>query len=375
MTMTPSSRPSRPGRGVRRPPRLLEAPLFRSILVRERKRAERSGRPVALALVSSPPLARRAWPGWPAVLEQLATLLDATTVVGWHEPGMALGILCPGGTPDGARPANGGLPVGGRLRPWLEQAVAGGCSVRVLVHPAPLSATGEPSPVMDLAWYPELACPAPAERCRDAAKRGVDLAGSLLALVLLAPLLAAIAALVKLTSPGPALFGQTRIGHRATSFTLLKFRTMHVHADAAMHREFVSQFIAASGRNGGRSPASGFFKLTDDPRITPIGRVLRKTSLDELPQLWNVLRGEMSLVGPRPPVPYEYVQYRPWHRRRVIETKPGMTGLWQVTGRSRTTFDEMVRLDLRYARTRALWRDLAIIARTPAAVISGKGAC
>jgi len=110
-------------------------------------------------------------------------------------------------------------------------------------------------------------------------------------------------------------------------------------------------------------------------RITPIGHFLRKTSLDELPQLWNVLTGDMSLVGPRPPLPYEVEQYKPWHCRRVVDAKPGITGLWQVTGRSRTTFDEMVRLDLRYARTRSLWTDIKILLQTPAAVIAGKGAC
>jgi len=157
-------------------------------------------------------------------------------------------------------------------------------------------------------------------------------------------------------------------------FTMLKFRTMYLNADHRPHHEFVSRFIKASGQV--HEPGKHrFFKLTNDPRVTPVGRVLRKTSLDELPQLWNVLRGDMSLVGPRPPLPYELEQYKPWHRRRVLEAKPGITGLWQVAGRSRMTFDEMVRLDLRYARTRSLWNDLKILLATPAAVISGKGAC
>jgi lipopolysaccharide/colanic/teichoic acid biosynthesis glycosyltransferase len=155
---------------------------------------------------------------------------------------------------------------------------------------------------------------------------------------------------------------------------MLKFRTMSVDADAGLHQEFVSSFIngaAAAHRRGDEM----VFKLANDPRVTPIGRVLRSTSLDELPQLWNVLRGDMSLVGPRPPLPYELEQYKPWHRRRLLEAKPGITGLWQVTGRSRTSFDDMVRLDLRYARTRSLWTDIRILAATPAAVISGRGAC
>jgi len=157
-------------------------------------------------------------------------------------------------------------------------------------------------------------------------------------------------------------------------FTMLKFRTMYLNADHGLHHEFVSRFIKANGTIHGPGH-NEFFKLTNDPRVTPVGRILRKTSLDELPQLWNVLRGAMSLVGPRPPVPYEFEQYKPWHRRRVLEAKPGITGLWQVAGRSRTTFDEMVRLDLRYARTRSLWTDIKILLATPAAVISGKGAC
>ncbi|MGC2230023.1 MAG: sugar transferase, partial [Candidatus Acidiferrum sp.] len=116
------------------------------------------------------------------------------------------------------------------------------------------------------------------------------------------------------------------------------------------------------------------FKITNDPRVTPIGRFLRKTSLDELPQFWNVLRGEMSLVGPRPPVPYEFKIYNIWHRRRVLEVKPGVTGLWQVSGRSRMSFDDMVRLDLRYTQSWSLWLDVKILMATPRAVLTGEGA-
>jgi lipopolysaccharide/colanic/teichoic acid biosynthesis glycosyltransferase len=150
---------------------------------------------------------------------------------------------------------------------------------------------------------------------------------------------------------------------------------MYVGASENPHCEFVTRFIKESGRAQTPPANNQIFKLTDDPRVTPVGRILRKTSLDELPQLWNVLIGEMSLVGPRPPLPYELEHYAPWHRRRVLEAKPGITGLWQVVGRSRTTFDEMVRLDLKYARTRSLWTDLRILLRTPRAVVSGKGAC
>jgi lipopolysaccharide/colanic/teichoic acid biosynthesis glycosyltransferase len=211
----------------------------------------------------------------------------------------------------------------------------------------------------------------PSATASEAIKRGLDILCSLTLLLLLVPLIALIAILVKLGSPGPALFRQVRIGQTMKPFTMLKFRTMYVGVDHRVHHQFVSAFIKGGEMSGG----AGFFKLTNDPRITPIGRILRKTSLDELPQLWNVLRGDMSLVGPRPPLPYEIEEYKPWHRRRLLEAKPGITGLWQVAGRSRTTFDDMVRLDLRYAGSRSLWIDLKILLATPAAVISGKGAC
>jgi lipopolysaccharide/colanic/teichoic acid biosynthesis glycosyltransferase len=193
-------------------------------------------------------------------------------------------------------------------------------------------------------------------------------------LAILSPLFLMIAALVKLTSPGPVFFRQERIGQMMRPFIMLKFRTMGVNNDHAIHHQFVSTFITSSDLAGGAGK-NGLFKIANDPRVTSIGRILRRTSLDELPQLWNVLRGDMSLVGPRPPLAYEVDQYKSWHRRRVMAAKPGLTGLWQVSGRSRTTFDEMVRLDLRYARSHSVWTDIKILLATPRAVISGKGAC
>jgi lipopolysaccharide/colanic/teichoic acid biosynthesis glycosyltransferase len=151
---------------------------------------------------------------------------------------------------------------------------------------------------------------------------------------------------------------------------------MRTDCDSKIHEKYVSQFIAGKvdGKSDAGQAAVPVFKLQKDPRITPVGRFLRKTSLDELPQFWNVLRGDMSLVGPRPPIAYEFRAYDVWHRRRVLEIKPGITGLWQVEGRSRTCFDDMVRLDLRYARTWSVWLDLRILLRTPGAVILGDGA-
>ncbi|HEV2729422.1 MAG TPA: sugar transferase, partial [Terriglobales bacterium] len=228
--------------------------------------------------------------------------------------------------------------------------------------------------------YPDLRKREQKNRFGRATKRIIDLVGSLLLLVLLSPVLAMIAAAVKLTSRGPVLFRQRRVGEHGKPFTLLKFRTMHVNNDASEHKAYVRQLIAGQAvkqpTNGnGQRKGSGIFKLTNDARVTPVGSVLRRTSLDELPQLANVLLGEMSLVGPRPPLPYEVEAYATWHRRRLLEAKPGITGLWQVHGRCRVGFDEMVRLDLRYARDCSPWLDLKILLRTPRAVISGDGAC
>jgi lipopolysaccharide/colanic/teichoic acid biosynthesis glycosyltransferase len=168
------------------------------------------------------------------------------------------------------------------------------------------------------------------------------------------------------------LFRQERIGEGAKPFTMFKFRTMLAGADTEIHKAYVSRFIRAGVvPEGVEAP----FKIVNDPRLTPLGKVLRKTSLDELPQLWNVLRGDMSLVGPRPPLAYEVEQYKPWHRRRIFEAKPGITGLWQVAGRSQTSFDDMVRLDLRYARNFSLVTDLKLLIATIGAINNGKGAC
>jgi lipopolysaccharide/colanic/teichoic acid biosynthesis glycosyltransferase len=186
------------------------------------------------------------------------------------------------------------------------------------------------------------------------------------------PVFAVIALLVKMTSKGPVLFCQKRIGQYGKEFTFFKFRTMYADNDPRIHQEYIAKLIAGDGDLG---QGKGIYKLINDPRVTPLGRFLRKSSLDELPQFVNVVKNDMSLVGPRPPLPYEFERYQIWHKRRVLELKPGLTGLWQVEGRSRTTFDEMVRMDIKYANTRSVWVDLKIILQTPAAMFSGRGGC
>jgi lipopolysaccharide/colanic/teichoic acid biosynthesis glycosyltransferase len=184
----------------------------------------------------------------------------------------------------------------------------------------------------------------------------------------------AIALMIKATSPGPVIYKQTRLGCRGERFFFYKFRTMVHCADDRIHREYVSQLIGGGLEEANQGKEKPFYKMKSDSRVTRVGRVLRALSLDEIPQFFNVLRGDMSLVGPRPPVLYEVEKYKPWHIRRILEVKPGLTGLWQVSGRSTTTFDEMVRMDLRYVRRWSLWLDLKILLQTVREVISPRGA-
>jgi exopolysaccharide biosynthesis polyprenyl glycosylphosphotransferase len=227
-----------------------------------------------------------------------------------------------------------------------------------------------------LAFYPEIMKSDTYHESRSLyLKRFFDIVGSVVGLILFSPFFLIIPLLIKFTSRGPILFKQKRIGQFGRTFTFLKFRSMHINNDDSIHRTYTEQLIKKTA-DGKDSNTSGdvIYKLRDDPRITPIGNILRKSSLDELPQFINVLIGDMSLVGPRPPIPYEFSNYDIWHRYRLMKMKPGITGLWQVTGRSSTTFDEMVRLDLEYAREWSLWLDIKILALTPRVVLTGKGA-
>jgi lipopolysaccharide/colanic/teichoic acid biosynthesis glycosyltransferase len=206
-------------------------------------------------------------------------------------------------------------------------------------------------------------------------KRIIDFIGSLAGVVIFAPVMFLIAVAIKVTSPGPVLFRQERLGYMGNKFIFFKFRSMYYDCDESIHKEYMAKFINKNNeKHSDKSGACSFHKMTDDPRMTPLGRFLRKTSLDELPQLYNVLRGEMSLVGPRPPIAYEVDRYCSWHKRRILEVKPGITGLWQVEGRSVLTFDEAVRLDIQYAETWNLLLDLKIILKTFKVVLSEKGA-
>jgi lipopolysaccharide/colanic/teichoic acid biosynthesis glycosyltransferase len=203
-------------------------------------------------------------------------------------------------------------------------------------------------------------------------KRLIDIAGALFGLIIFSPLILIIAAAIKLTSKGPLLFQQERMGYKGKKFPFLKFRSMHTDNDENIHREFIKKHIKGNHNEiNMESEDQPCYKMKNDPRITPLGKILRISSMDELPQFFNVLMGQMSLVGPRPPIPYELDNYQSWHMKRVLNVKPGITGLWQVKGRSLTTFDEMVRLDLQYAKNWDLWLDFKILFSTFKVVLTG----
>ena len=205
-------------------------------------------------------------------------------------------------------------------------------------------------------------------------KRLIDILGAFLLLIVFSPTMIVVALLIKLTSKGPVFFKQDRVGHFGEHFKFLKFRSMRTDVDESIHKDYVTQYIkgeqAAVNHGTEDNPV---FKLVDDPRVTKIGKFIRKFSLDEIPQLFNVLKGDMSLVGPRPPIPYEVEEYSDWHYRRITEVKPGISGLWQVSGRNSTTFDEMVRLDISYIDRWSVILDIQILFLTVGAVFNRSG--
>jgi exopolysaccharide biosynthesis polyprenyl glycosylphosphotransferase len=210
-------------------------------------------------------------------------------------------------------------------------------------------------------------------KAQSAVKRALDLFGASVGLVLLLPFLLLISLAIKLTSKGPVLFRQWRVGLNGRPFVCYKFRSMRADSDQSIHRRYWEDFRDRGIEGGIDKSGARVYKLTDDPRVTRLGRLLRRASLDELPQLLNVLRGHMSLVGPRPCLAYEWDTYEEWHKKR-LSVSAGITGLWQVTGRSKVTFDEMALLDIFYAANWSLAMDLRLMLRTIPAVFNGRGA-
>jgi lipopolysaccharide/colanic/teichoic acid biosynthesis glycosyltransferase len=349
---------------------------FRRMIAVERKRTERSREPFLLMLLEAGNHHQRAEKNTNALDKIISAMLSSTRetdVVGWYKDRTTVGVMFTGLTIDDKNAVLSTIlsRVSAALRDELTSDQFSQISLSFHFFPDHWDHenSGRPS---NPALYPDLFSTSSEKRSLLIVKRAMDIAGSALLLVLCAPLLLIIAAAVKASSQGPVLFKQYRVGQYGRRFTFLKFRSMRADNDPSVHREYVTKLIAGEAeRIPSHADDKGVYKLANDKRITPIGRFLRKTSLDELPQFLNVLKGDMSLVGPRPPIPYELAAYQTWHRRRVLEVKPGITGLWQVTGRSRVKFDDMVRLDLRYAMSWSPWLDVKILIRTPGAVIKG----
>lgn len=361
---------------------LYQEPYFCELLSIERKRSERSRKPFLLMLADLQEfeegferhqIAKK-------VGDVLSSVTRDTDFKGWYQYGNVLGAIftelavkeknLKAAHKHLAEKCRGALKIG------LDEEECERVIVTWHIFPGQFDKfiTDEPAHTK---VYPDVLARMAKKRPAQFIKRIIDFFGSLFALVFFSPLFLIIAFLIKLSSDGPVFFKQERVGLLGKRFMFLKFRTMFKDNDPTIHKEFVKKLICGEqNTTGGKEDTNQecAYKITRDPRVTTVGEFLRKTSLDELPQFINVLRGEMSLVGPRPPIPYECAEYEIWHRRRVLEMKPGITGLWQVKGRSRTTFDEMVRMDIQYIQNWSIWLDIKILVKTPLAVITGKGA-
>jgi exopolysaccharide biosynthesis polyprenyl glycosylphosphotransferase len=357
---------------------VLNGDSFQRMLALERKRSERSRKPFLLMLVDLGERLPSASNGKASndIVAALSLATRVTDVIGWYKDDSVVGILFTEvviedrSTIMGTMMTRISTMLGKALSP--EQLNQVSISLHLFPEEWDFDIRHRPS---NPTLYPDLSKLENRRKHSFAIKRMMDVVGSVIALSFNAPVFLAIALVIKMSSKGPVFFRQQRIGQHGEPFTFLKFRTMQVNNDPGIHKEYVQKLIAGRAEPApSNGNGHGVYKIKSDPRVTKVGAFLRRTSLDELPQLINVLRGEMSLVGPRPPIKYEVDAYDIWHRSRLLEARPGITGLWQVNGRSRVKFDDMVRLDIRYARTWSVWLDIKILLQTPHAVLLGEGA-
>ena len=356
---------------------VLDQTSFQRMISLERKRSERSRKPFLLMLLDVGRYLPSEKNG--KVLQKILSALSLSTretdMTGWYQNQSIVGVMFTEISIDdrGTILSTMMARVGETLRSNLSLEQFNQISMSFHLFPEDWDHDLPERPSNPL-LYPDLNERENSRRFPVAMKRLMDVVGSILAIIAFSPALATIALAIKLTSKGPVLFKQRRVGQHGKSFVFLKFRSMVVNNDASAHKEYVTKLIGGRAERKPAEGTQGLYKMTNDPRVTKIGAFLRRTSLDELPQFFNVLTGEMSLVGPRPAIAYEVEAYETWHRNRVLEAKPGITGLWQVHGRSRVQFDDMVRLDLRYAKSWSPWMDVKILLRTPGAMF-GEGAC
>lgn len=359
-------------------PEVLNEGTFKRMISMERKRTERSRTPFLLMLLDrgNHQVSEKNEKALDSIVSALLASIRETDVIGWYKHRATVGVIF---TELVVVDKNLLLSIMlTRLSTTLQDNLTFEQfnQISISFHFFPddwdQDISGRPS---NPTLYPDLSSCDNTKRCLSRIKRMMDIVGSALALIICTPLFLIIVLAIKASSKGPVFFKHLRVGQYGKRFTFLKFRSMHINNDPRVHREYVKKLIAGQAeRKPSNGNGEGVYKLTDDERITRFGALLRRTSLDELPQFLNVLKGDMSLVGPRPAIPYEVAAYQTWHRGRVLEVKPGITGLWQVNGRSRVKFDDMVRLDLRYVRTWSPWMDIKILLRTPRAVVLGEGA-
>lgn len=348
--------------------------VFKRMIAMERKRTERNKEPFLLMLLEhgnnrNGGKTEKALEG---AMSAMRNCTRETDVLGWYKDQTVAGAIFTGLTIDDKNVILSAIlsKVSAALRRELSAEQFDQISFSFHFFPDDWDHDGPGSP-SNPTLYPDLHSERREMLLTLGIKRAMDIVGSSIMLILCAPLFVIIAVAIKIFSKGPVLFKQQRVGQYGSCFTFLKFRSMQTNSDTQTHKEYVKKLIAGEAVHIVENTGERVYKLANDQRITKIGALLRKTSLDEMPQFLNVLMGDMSLVGPRPPIPYEVAAYQTWHRRRILEVKPGITGLWQVMGRSRVKFDDMVRLDLRYAKSWSPWLDVKILMCTPAAVIKG----
>jgi len=345
---------------------------FREKLVQERKRAERSNKPLVVMVLDAEALGDvySAVDITKSLGDGVKGCLRGTDICGLLKEGASIGVILTEVDADKVDTAKRivAKKTRDRLAAVLSHEMVNRIIISFRIYPELDGGSG----TFDMMFYPDFTAVDSRKIAGEILKRSLDVIGGVAGLLLFSPFFAILPILITLTSKGPVLFRQVRVGRDGRKFQFLKFRSMYLDNDDVIHRDYVRQLI--KGKIPGSQNSRPVYKIQADPRVTPLGRFLRRYSLDELPQLINVLKGDMSLVGPRPPICYEVEHYCGWQRNRLIGKRPGITGLWQVTGRSSTTFDDMVRLDLRYLSRWTILLDLTILLRTPLAVLKCKGA-
>jgi lipopolysaccharide/colanic/teichoic acid biosynthesis glycosyltransferase len=347
---------------------LYEQRTFQELVILERKRSERSKKPFLIVFIDIRK-AKECHASLKAIKRALFSSTRDIDIKGWWQDNQVLGLILPE-----AGKASAPIvmeKISGSLQQLLEPSIFEDIGFSSAAFPEDIvsPSTDKIAIAKQVDFYPLPATNVTRRRTALGIKRLVDIIIAASAIALLAGVFLLISVLVRATSKGPVLFRQERIGFKGKPFTMYKFRSMYVNRDASPHKEFIKNYIAGTNDTDG-----GVYKITNDPRVTPVGRLLRKLSLDELPQLFNVFKGDMSLVGPRPPIAYEVEMYDIWHLKRIHEMRPGITGLWQTMGRSTTSFENMVRMDIQYIENWSLWLDFKLLLLTPWYVLTARGA-